>query len=128
MNHSASLPEAHPGGLAFGPVVVPALSGAQIAQEVPYVADRIKPHRLLDTPDVRVVHIALGDGEELKEHMAPFPILVQVVEGEVDFAVNEEVYRMSTGGLISLPAKLLHAVTAVGNARIQIALLKGVTA
>lgn len=115
----------HPGGLKTGEVILPALSSEAVAEQVPFATGRVTPHRLLDAPEVRVVHIALDDGQELTEHMAPFPILVQVVSGSVDFEVNGEVHRMDTGGLIHLPAKLLHAVTAIGQARIQITLLKG---
>ena len=115
----------HPGGLQTGEIILPALSAKAIAEMVPFVPGRVTPHRLLDAPDVRVVHIALDDGQELTEHLSPFPILVQVVSGSVDFEVNGETHRMDTGGLIHLPAKLLHAVTAIGQARIQIILLKG---
>lgn len=114
----------HPGGLKMGAYELPAASGTQITQLVPYVAGRVTPHRLLDAPLARVVHIALDDGQALTEHMAPFAILVQVITGSVDFEVNGETIRMDEGGLIHLEAKLLHAVTAVGPARIQITLLK----
>ncbi|XBH20544.1 cupin domain-containing protein [Jonesiaceae bacterium BS-20] len=114
----------HPGGLEYGDIFMPAASGQEIAEKVPFVPGRVIPHRLLDAPQVRVVHIALDDGQELKEHMAPFGILVQVMSGSIDFEVNDERIRMDEGGLIHLPPKLLHAVTAVGPARIQITLLK----
>lgn len=114
----------HPGGLQTGEIILPALSTEAVAERVPFVPGRVTPHRLLEAPEVRVVHIALDDGQELTEHMAPFPILVQVVAGSVDFEVNGETHRLDLGGLIHLPAKLLHAVTAIGQARIQITLIK----
>lgn len=115
----------HPGGLQTGEVMLPALSTLAVAELVPFVPGRVTPHRLLEAPEVRVVHIALDDGQGLTEHLSPFPILVQVVSGSVDFEVNGQTHRMETGGLIHLPAKLLHAVTAIGQARIQITLIKG---
>ena len=36
-----------------------------------------------------VVEIALGAGAELTEHSAPAPIIVQVLEGAVDFEVGQ---------------------------------------
>ncbi|MFD2838974.1 AraC family ligand binding domain-containing protein [Populibacterium corticicola] len=114
----------HPGSKAVGDVVLPASSLAEIASDAPYQSHRIVPHTLFDSPSARVVHIALDEGQVLTEHMAPFPIIVQVVEGSVVFVVNGQENLLEAGGLIHLEARLLHEVRAVGSARIQITLLK----
>ncbi len=114
----------YPGVKARGEVVLPVSSLAEIASDAPYQSQRIVSHTLFDSPSARVVHIALDEGQVLTEHMAPFPIIVQVVEGSVVFAVNGQENLLEMGGLIHLEARLLHEVRAVGRARIQITLLK----
>ncbi|WP_313278859.1 cupin domain-containing protein [Timonella senegalensis] len=56
--------------------------------------------------------------------MTQFPIVVEVVEGEIEFEVNGNRTQLGTGGLIHLEASLLHAVHATTRARINIYLVK----
>lgn len=116
--------EPHPGGKTVGEVIVPANSLGQIAEIVPFQEGRVVPHTLFDAPGVRLIHIALDRGTALKEHMTQFPIVVEVVEGEIEFEVNGNRTQFGTGGLIHLEASLLHAVHATTRARINIYLVK----
>jgi quercetin dioxygenase-like cupin family protein len=87
-------------------------------------APRIAAATVLSTPDVRVVEIAFGAGAELSEHSAPAPIIVQVLDGSVDFEVAGAVHTIEAPGFIHLPnAGERHRVTAAWPARIQITML-----
>lgn len=108
----------------MGEISVPTTSLAEIATDFPYQEGRVSPHTLLDTPSVRVIHIALDVGTELKEHMTSYPIVVEVIEGTISFGVNAQEYVLEAGGMIHVEAKLLHAVRAITQSRINIMLLK----
>ncbi|WP_396278637.1 cupin domain-containing protein [Glutamicibacter creatinolyticus] len=71
----------------------------------------------------QITEIAFDADVELPDHKARTPILVQVIDGEIDFTVGGEVHRLAAGGLIHLEADLVHAVYAPVSARITITFL-----
>ncbi|MGK2853710.1 MAG: cupin domain-containing protein [Microbacteriaceae bacterium] len=82
------------------------------------------PLTVINTPSVRVTEIAFGAGAELAEHSAPAPILVQVIEGAVDFEVGGVTHPLASPGLIHLAAAgERHRVFAARPARIQVTML-----
>lgn len=87
---------------------------------------RIASRTVLSTAALRVVEIAFGPGAELTEHSAPAPIIVQVLEGAVDFEVAGSVHAVRAPGFVHLPhAGERHRVSASHAARIQITMLLG---
>lgn len=87
---------------------------------------RVASQTVLTTTDVRVVEIAFGSGGELTEHSAPVPIIVQAMEGVVDFEVSGMTHRLDAPGFVYLPTPgERHRVVAERPARIQITMLLG---
>lgn len=87
---------------------------------------RVASQTVLSTAALRVVEIAFGPGAELTEHSAPAPIIVQVLDGAVDFEVGGSVYAIQAPGFVHLPdAGERHRVSATRPARIQITMLLG---
>lgn len=85
---------------------------------------RVTTATVLSTTQVRVVEIAFGPGAELSEHSAPAPIIVQVLEGSIDFEVAGAVHTIEAPGFVHLPnAGERHRVTAALPARIQITMI-----
>lgn len=60
----------------------------------------------------------------MKEHKSPFPITVYIVNGSIDFMVNEEVYPMRSGDIISLDSNVIHSLKAAENSIIRLTLSK----
>lgn len=85
---------------------------------------RVTSETPLHTPRLRVVEIALGEGAELTEHSAPAPIIVQVLEGSVEFHVGGATHLLEAPGFVHLPVPgERHRVSASDPARIQITML-----
>jgi quercetin dioxygenase-like cupin family protein len=93
----------------------------QLKERTPLKEGRVAPTRLFSGHDVRIVHMVLD--EELREHTAPSPILVQVIEGRVRFEVEGQSHELDPGGMIHVAASVPHAVAPVGTARILVVLL-----
>lgn len=70
---------------------------------------------LVKNPEIRVVLQAMRPEARLAEHHAHGPITVQVLEGEIEFSVGETVHLLRPGDLLALPARVPHAVRAVGE-------------
>ena len=79
---------------------------------------------LLDTPSIKEVRITFRKGQEMKEHKAPFPIVVEVVEGAIDFGIGEERQLLTRGMLIALDALLPHDLRAEEDSVVRLSLSK----
>ena len=55
---------------------------------------------------------AFDKGEGLSEHTTPFDATVQVLDGSVDITISGEVYRVSAGEMIIMPANEPHGLKA----------------
>ena len=71
----------------------------------------------------QITEIAFDANVELSEHMARTPIIVQVIDGNVDFTVDGQKHQLAVGGSIFVPANVMHAVYAENPARITVTFL-----
>jgi quercetin dioxygenase-like cupin family protein len=74
-------------------------------------------------PDVRVVVLAFAAGHVLKEHDAPFPLLMQALDGELLVRVSAQEIRLVPGGLLRLDPSTRHEVEAVQASRLMLTLV-----
>lgn len=96
---------------------------AALAEQNPIREGGVSPHRTFDGPGFRIRHLAFDEGAVLAEHQAPVPIIVQVVQGSVNFAVDGEVHTLLTGAILHIAAENPHEVTAIERARLIITLV-----
>ncbi|MEP1016811.1 cupin, partial [Maribacter dokdonensis] len=59
---------------------------------------------LLETSFSKEIRILLRKGQLMKEHKAPFPIIVHIVEGNIDFGVEGTVHVLKQGDMITIAA------------------------
>lgn len=90
----------------------------------PAPAGGFSPKRLYESDDVAVTHVAFDSGIELPEHTAPFPIVVQVPYGSVDFHVGETVHRLSQGAVLFLAAEIPHSVDSLEPSHVIVTFIK----
>ncbi len=72
---------------------------------------------------VRLVGFAFDAGQELTEHTAGRPIIVQIVTGRVDFVVGGESTTMGPSAWCYLEASVPHSVLATEPSRLLLTLL-----
>lgn len=90
------------------------------------IADEIKKIRargaevssttVLKTETLRVVLMALKAGARLHEHHADGRLVLQVLEGEIEFKAENAQHRLRAGMLASVEAMVPHAVDAISDA------------
>jgi len=79
---------------------------------------------LLKTSTSKEVRILLKKDQVMKEHKAPFPILIEIFEGSIEFGNNGEHQILHRGDLISLDASVPHDLKALTDAIIRLTVYK----
>ena len=75
--------------------------------------------------DVRVVLFAFDEGQELTDHTAAVPAILQVVQGRLDLALGDESFEISADSWVYMEANLSHAVVALEPSVMLLTLQRG---
>ncbi|KGO10466.1 cupin domain-containing protein [Elizabethkingia bruuniana] len=79
---------------------------------------------LINTPNHKEIRIVFRKGQEMKEHKTPYPIVVSVIEGSIDFGVSTERFILKNGMMIALEANILHNLKAQQDSIVRLSLNK----
>lgn len=91
--------------------------------EAPIPASGLGHTTALKHPDVRIVVLSFAAGYVLKEHSAPFPLLLQALDGELVVRAGGQENALRPGGVLRLDASLPHEVEALTEARLLLTLV-----
>lgn len=97
---------------------------ASLIDDLQYHESRPTIQVLLDTETGKEIRIAFKEGHVMKEHKTPFPIVVEVFEGAIDFGVNGQVLNLKKGDLIALEGGVPHDLTALMTSTVRLSLNK----
>lgn len=97
---------------------------ASLYKDLEYNSTKPIIQTLLDTSFTKEIRIAMQKGTLMKEHKTAFPIVVQVVEGTIDFGMKGNSLEMKAGDLIALDGNIYHDLTANENSIIRLTLTK----
>ena len=99
--------------------------------QIRQLADEIQPPEsgkqstvLTDDDNTKVVLFAFAAGDGLKEHVAPLPAIIQIINGEAELTVGEETVAGKPGTWIQMAAKTPHSIKATTPLVMLLTLLK----
>ena len=99
--------------------------------QIRQLADELQPPKtgkqtaiLADDANAKVVLFAFASGSGLTEHVAPLPAIIQILKGEAELTVGEEVVAGKPGTWIHMEAKTPHSVKAQTPLVMLLTLLK----
>lgn len=78
---------------------------------------------LLVAEGARVVVFAFDAGQELREHSAAFPVLLQALTGHLQVTADGRTVDLEPGGVVHMTTRLPHAVRAVVPSRLMLTML-----
>ena len=78
----------------------------------------------METDFSKEIRIVFEKGQIMKDHKAPFSIVVQIVKGKIDFGVEGGIKNLNEGDLISLKANVPHNLVAVEQSVVRLTLSK----
>ena len=95
-----------------------------VAVELPVTASATTSRALLDNDVVRVVAFAFDTGEQLTEHTASLPVVVQVLRGDLRFQVADEEHVLTGGDCVYLAPGAPHALEALSPSLVSLVMVR----
>ncbi|KGF20645.1 cupin domain-containing protein [Pseudoglutamicibacter albus] len=94
-----------------------------LAQHIEYSPNSTASAKLMRSEGVNVVLFAFDEGEELSEHTAAMPVIVQALEGELEITTDDQTVTLHPGGMVHFTTRLPHAVKALTKAKMVLYML-----
>ncbi|MGE5944686.1 MAG: cupin [Flavobacteriales bacterium] len=98
------------------------MNSASLVEELLYKEDKPAVTLLLTTKTTKEIRIVMKQGQTMKEHKAPYPIVIELFEGSVDFGVNGIKQLLKKGDLIALDENVPHDLICVSDSIIRLSL------
>lgn len=95
---------------------------ASLNNNIQYNEGRPAIQVLMETDASKEIRMVFKEGQVLKEHKTPFPIVVEIFEGAIDFGVNGEIQHLKKGDLISLEGNVPHDLKAKMESIVRLSL------
>src|SRR5664279_4419490 len=90
---------------------------------VQVAADSTVSRTVLKADGARLVLFSFDAGQELSEHTAAIPVLLQVLDGRLTVSAAGRSVQLAPGGVIHLTARLPHTVLALEPSRLLLTML-----
>lgn len=71
-----------------------------------------------------VTVFAFDKNEGLSEHTAPFDAMVQVIDGTLELTIDGELFTLTKGNMIIMPANIPHALHAKKRFKMVLTMIK----
>jgi quercetin dioxygenase-like cupin family protein len=94
-----------------------------LASLIEVAAESTVSRTALRAEGARVVLFAFDAGQELTEHTAAVPILLQVIDGRLRVGADAEHVELRPGGLVHIGARVPHTVLALEPSRMILTML-----
>jgi quercetin dioxygenase-like cupin family protein len=97
---------------------------ASLVNDLQYHETRPTIQVLMETETGKEIRIAFKEGHVMKEHKTPFPIVVEIFEGAIEFGVNGVLHNLKKGDLIALEGGVPHDLKALETSTVRLSLNK----
>lgn len=97
---------------------------ANLVSDINIPQDGILSRTIYSDDQVKVVLFGLDKGQELSEHSAAMPAIVQVLQGEAMIGLGSETFAAGPGSWLHMAARQVHSVHALEPLVMLLTLLK----
>jgi len=97
---------------------------ASIYKDLEYKDNKPVIKVLFETSFTKEIRIAMQQGTEMKKHKTSFPIVIEIVDGKIDFGVEEKTFNLVKGDLIALDGGVPHNLKAIEDSIVRLTLTK----
>jgi len=100
------------------------MNSANILENVVYNDEKVAISVLFETETTKEIRILFQKNQVMKKHQTKFPITVEIVEGAIDFGVNDVTHNLVKGDLVALGGSIPHDLLAVKDSIVRLTLSK----
>jgi quercetin dioxygenase-like cupin family protein len=94
-----------------------------LAALIEVAPDSTVSRTVLKAEGARVVLFAFDAGQELSEHTAAVPILIQVLDGRLQVGADGQRVELTPGGMVHIGSRVPHDVLALEPSRMVLTML-----
>ena len=87
-------------------------------------SDKVHFKNIFETGNGGVALIGFEEGQKLETHLAPFEVMVTVLEGEIVFTMDGNPNEMKAGDFLLMGQNVPHSVEAKTNAKVMLVKVK----
>lgn len=91
---------------------------------VEYRDDSVVSKEILKTAGGTVTIFAFDAGQGLSEHISPFHVLAQILDGEAQVNIEKTSYTLMEGQMIEFPANKAHSLKAVSRFKMLLVMIR----
>lgn len=95
-----------------------------LASQIEFTDDKVNFQDLFQNGNGGVCLLAFKEGQFLTPHQAPAEVMVTVLEGEVEFTINDRVLPVKAGDFLLLGEGMVHSVKAVKTSKVMLTKIK----
>lgn len=96
----------------------------RLCESVSYNVEKPSFEQIFETTDGGVALVALKAGQKLDTHTAPFEVMVNVCEGEIEFTMLDQSKRMRAGDFLLMGSNVAHSVVANSDSKLMLVKIK----
>lgn len=96
-----------------------------LAKQIDYANGGVVSKQIVKNQTGNVTLFSFDKGQGLSEHSAPFDVLVQVLDGDVQIHIGGIAHNVKAGQIIIMPANVPHALHAVEQFKMLLTMIKG---
>lgn len=95
-----------------------------LADQIETGNDKVHFKHIFNNENGGVALIAFKAGQKLDAHMAPAEVMVNVLEGEIEFAMLDKVNTIRSGEFLLMGADVVHSVLAKTDTKLMLIKIK----
>lgn len=95
-----------------------------LASQIEAGEDRVHVKNLFSNDNGGVALLAFKAGQKLDTHVAPAEVMVNVLEGEVEFVLNGTPHTLCGGEFLLMGADVPHSVEAKADSKVMLVKVK----
>lgn len=95
-----------------------------LADQITPAEDKVSFRQIFSNENGGVVLVAFKAGQKLDTHTAPAELMVNVLQGEIKFAVLDKENTLKAGDFLLIGAGVAHSVKAVADSKMMLVKIK----
>lgn len=95
-----------------------------IAEQIEAGSDKVHFKHIFNNENGGVVLVAFKAGQKLDTHVAPAELMVNVLEGEIEFTMLDKPHTIKAGEFLLMGAEVTHSVIAKADSKMMLIKVK----